>query len=58
METFMDDPDNMSNILHFTKHDMADLYDEVDPEKRPELRQDGNVVAITGAGRGVGRVST
>ena len=58
MEGFKNDPDNMSNILHFTERDEVVLYDEIDPTKRPKLKQDGKVVVITGAGRGVGKVST
>ena len=57
MGSFLDDPDNMSNILHFTPNDECSVYDEVDPDKRPGLSQVGKVVVITGAGRGVGRVS-
>ena len=57
MDTFLDDPDNMSNILHFTEHDEVEIYDAVNPNLQPDLSQAGKVVAITGAGRGVGRVS-
>ena len=58
MENFLNDPENMENILHFPPNDEREVYDEVDPEKNVDLRQDGKVVVITGAGRGIGRVSS
>lgn len=57
MEKFLNDPESFNNLFHFTEHDEFDVYDEVNPLKKPELSQSGKVVVITGGGRGIGRVS-
>lgn len=44
-----------ADLYGFTAHNAHDIYDEINFEKRKDLRQDGKVVVITGA-RGIGRV--
>lgn len=51
MESFLAVPTNTENVLHFTDHDERDIYAAVDVDQNSELRQDGKVVVITGAGR-------
>lgn len=54
--TFVSDPNAFTNLLHFTPHNEIELYDAIDVTKQAELRQEGKVAIITGAGRGIGRV--
>lgn len=56
MQEFMSDKDGFVKLMHFTPHDEIDVYDAVDVTKQPELRQEGKVAIVTGAGRGIGRV--
>lgn len=57
MENFLSDPENMESVLHYTPDDERDVYGEVNPDKNPQLNQAGKVVVVTGAGRGLGRLS-
>ena len=41
--------------LQFTPHTHRDVYPAIDPTKTPALSQEGKVVVITGATRGIGR---
>lgn len=56
MDKIFGDPDGYLKCLHLTPHDVTDLYDAIDVTKQPELKQEGKVVIVTGAGRGIGRV--
>jgi hypothetical protein len=48
------DPDCEVKGAAFTKKNYRDVYPAVDPT-RPELSQEGKVVIITGASRGIGQ---
>jgi hypothetical protein len=50
------DPDFYVKLGLFTKKYYRDVYPAIDPI-RPELSQVGKVTIVTGAGRGLGRVS-
>lgn len=41
--------------LQFTPHTHRDVYPAIDPTKTPALSQEGKVVVVTGATRGIGR---
>jgi hypothetical protein len=56
MQNFLKDPDGMTKLVSSFARDEIDVYDEIDITKTPELRQDGKVVIVTGAGRGIGQV--
>lgn len=49
------DPTSVVKDLAFTKKNYRDVYPAVDPT-RPDLAQDGKVVIITGASRGIGQL--
>jgi len=51
------DPDLYTKIGLFTKKYYRDVYPAIEPT-RPELSLVGKVTIVTGAGRGLGRVST
>jgi hypothetical protein len=53
----MADPNLFVKAMAFTKTAHRDIYPAVQPT-RPELSQSGKVIVITGATRGLGRVST
>ncbi|KAJ5397002.1 hypothetical protein N7509_005115 [Penicillium cosmopolitanum] len=55
MDTPEFDPDCQVKGTAFTKKNYRDVYPAVDPT-RPELSQDGKVVIITGASRGLGQM--
>jgi hypothetical protein len=57
MQRFLANPNGMTDLVHCFARDEVDVYDEVDVSKRSELQQDRKIVVITGAGRGIGRVS-
>jgi hypothetical protein len=48
------DPDLLVKIGAFTNSNYRNVYPAIDPT-RPELSQEGKVVVITGASRGLGR---
>ena len=56
-EQFMSGDSSFEKLVAYTPHDEHSVYDVIDVSRRSELRQDGKVVVITGAGRGIGRVS-
>ena len=56
MQKFLKNPDGMIELVKSFARDELDVYDEIDISKNPELRQDGKVVVVTGAGRGIGQV--
>ena len=56
VQNFLKDPDGMTKLVSSFASDEIDVYDEIDISKNPGLRQDGKVVIVTGAGRGIGQV--
>lgn len=52
----LQDPDGYLKCLHLTPRDETDMYDAIDVTKQPKLKQEGKMVIVTGAGRGIGRV--
>ncbi|KAJ6116526.1 hypothetical protein N7512_006251 [Penicillium capsulatum] len=48
-------PHDATKFLAFTANVYRDLYPAIDPA-RPELRQEGKIVVITGASRGLGQL--
>jgi hypothetical protein len=54
---FLSNTNSLHDPYHFTPTDVHDVYDAIDPLKNPKLSQEGKVVFITGANRGIGRVS-
>ena len=54
-QAFRSNPDSLHDIYHLTPTDSHDIYDLIDPEKNPKLSQEGKVVLITGASRGIGQ---
>lgn len=52
---FMTNPDSLNNTYQFTSKLEHDVYPSIDPTNLA-LSQEGKVVLITGAGRGIGRV--
>lgn len=49
------DPHQATKAFAFTTNIYRDVYPAIDPSQ-PELRQQGKVVVITGASRGLGRL--
>ena len=49
------DPDEETKQLAFTVKNYRNVYPAINPT-RPELSQNGKVVVITGASRGLGRL--
>ncbi|KAK5162454.1 hypothetical protein LTR04_003728 [Oleoguttula sp. CCFEE 6159] len=56
-QRFFQDPDGVAGLYQFTSKTSHHVYVAIDPTKTPELEQRGVVVLVTGAGRGIGRVS-
>lgn len=56
-QAFFSNPNSLHDPYHLTPTDAHEVYDAVDPLKNPKLSQEGKVVFITGANRGIGRVS-
>lgn len=56
-KAFLSNPNSLHDPYHFTPTDVHEVYDAIDPLKNPKLLQEGKVVFITGANRGIGRVS-
>ena len=55
-QRFYQDADGMDSLYQFTSKTQHDVYASIDPKTTPELGQQGKVVLVTGAGRGIGRV--
>ncbi|CAI7678836.1 unnamed protein product [Penicillium manginii] len=55
MATLEFDPDCAVKEIAFTRKNYRDVYPAVDPT-RPELSQEGKVIFITGASRGIGQL--
>lgn len=55
VQAFLGKESAVRDLFAFTEHDERDVYDTINVERTPELRQDGKVVVVTGA-RGIGRV--
>lgn len=53
---FLANPNSLHDAYHFTPTNVHEVYDTIDPLKNPKLSQEGKVVFITGANRGIGRV--
>jgi len=56
-QAFLSNPNSLHDYYHFTPTDVHEVYGAIDPLKNPKLSQEGKVVLITGANRGIGRVS-
>lgn len=54
---FLSNPYSLHDPYHFTPTDVHEVYDAIDPLKNPKLSQEGKVIFITGANRGIGEVS-
>ena len=59
LQNFLNRPEALAETFRWSQlsRDEFTLYDEVDPKKGTGLSQEGTAVIITGAGRGIGRVS-
>ena len=57
-QRFFQSPEGPNEMYQFTSSTAHDVYAAIDPAKTLELGQQGKVVLITGAGRGIGRVRT
>lgn len=57
MQRMLTEPEGMNDVFHFTPTNEHDVYPYIDVRENKSLMQTGKVVLITGASRGIGRVS-